>query len=654
MYKSFYKLKKKPFQLGSDESFVWHSEEQKDALETLRLGIVENEGFFLVTGDVGTGKTTFIAALIKALNNQVIHASVPDPRLDRLDLFNYIAGAFGIDEEFTSKGKFIAAFSAFLNETSKQKKRVLLVIDESQLLDQKSLEEIRLLSNIPVEDNCILNILFVGHIDFNEILEKEENKALKQRISFTYTLDPLNPEQTTHYINHHMMVAGATDEIFKSSALSEIHSASGGFPRRINIICDHCLKTAYKAGKKIISKRDVVSCIADLSIPVYSDADNYLKREDKYTSEDYIPSNVLFDSYETIEQGSEFIDADELQHFDPDESDLLPEEEDKGYLKKVAFGSIFILLLAAVVFFFRDALLSNYYALTEQQSQSEKEVASLSSDAPEQSQSLASNASDPVSNEAEESSPESITPEAEESSPESITPEAAEDVKNIDNLETSQELTSSLEVTAVEESADPTPPEVEIQDDAPIESPASKEENSIAMILEQQSPPTIAYDEGIVNDEAPVLPLENNRETQSTNITINSRKDEPFRTVEKDNIDAPETLLVIQFETDSTQLRGVDDVLVAEYIDFLKKYPDSIAIIAGHSDSWGAADYNRLISKYRAEIVKGYLMGKGVPKSQIRVFAYGQNQPAGDNSTSAGRKLNRRVEVSLVFSDTAN
>ena len=114
MYTSFYKLKTKPFQLSSDPDFMWLGKQHKEALATLKYGVLDNEGFLLLTGDVGTGKTTLINTLIQSLTDDVIYASVPDPSLSKLDFFNYIASSFGIEQEFSTKGTFLAQFRKFL------------------------------------------------------------------------------------------------------------------------------------------------------------------------------------------------------------------------------------------------------------------------------------------------------------------------------------------------------------------------------------------------------------------------------------------------------------------------------------------------------------------------------------------------------------
>jgi type II secretory pathway predicted ATPase ExeA len=268
MYTSYYNLKIKPFQMSSDAVFIWLGEKHKEALASFRHEILDNKGFLLLTGDVGTGKTTLINALIASLSNEIIYASVPDPSLDKLDFFNYIAAAFGISGEFASKGKFLASFSTFLQRAYENKKKVLLIIDESQHMTQDLLEEIRLLSNIVTTDNIpLLNVFFVGQDGFNEIIRRPENRAVAQRITLNCRIEPLTVEETGKYIQHRLRIAGTTEKIFNTSAVKAIYNFSEGFPRKINIICDRCLMCGYAEDQKIISSSIVKESTRDLQIP---------------------------------------------------------------------------------------------------------------------------------------------------------------------------------------------------------------------------------------------------------------------------------------------------------------------------------------------------------------------------------------------------
>lgn len=267
MYKSFYNLSKKPFQISSDPAFMWLGEKHKEALATLKYGILDNKGFLLLTGDVGTGKTTLINALVQSLSDDVICASVPDPGLDKLDFFNYIGAAFGIEKEYASKGSFLAHFRKFLIQSNENGKKVLLIIDEAQLLTQELLEEIRLLSNIEKTDTKLINIFFIGQNEFNEILNQQQNRAVRQRLTLNYNIDPLTPDETAEYISHRLAIAGTSDPIFDDLAKQEVFIFSGGFPRRINIICDHCLLSGYVKEQKTINAQIVKECAIELKIP---------------------------------------------------------------------------------------------------------------------------------------------------------------------------------------------------------------------------------------------------------------------------------------------------------------------------------------------------------------------------------------------------
>ena len=151
----------KPFQISSDPKYLWLGEKHQEALAVLKYGIMDNRGFLLLTGDVGTGKTTLINALINSLGDNIISAIIPDPGLELIDFLNYIANAFKLNKTCLSKGEFLAEFQTFLHNSHCDNKKVLLIIDEAQRLNPEILEEIRLLSNIEREDEKLLNIFFV-------------------------------------------------------------------------------------------------------------------------------------------------------------------------------------------------------------------------------------------------------------------------------------------------------------------------------------------------------------------------------------------------------------------------------------------------------------------------------------------------------------
>jgi general secretion pathway protein A len=266
MYLKHYKLKEKPFQISTDPKFLWLGEKHKEGLATLEYGILENKGFLVLTGGVGTGKTTLINGLLNGLKNDVIAATVFDPSLDKIDFFNFVASGFGLKEEFTSKGRFLAHFSRFLHKAHDDNKKVLLILDEAHRINSELLEEIRLLSNIEKQSTKLINIFFVGQKELNTLLSQPENRSLKQRITIKYNIDSLTEEETGEYVRHRLKIAGVSRNIFSQSSIGGIYRFSGGIPRLINIVCDHALLTGYAQRTKKINLAIIEECAKELQI----------------------------------------------------------------------------------------------------------------------------------------------------------------------------------------------------------------------------------------------------------------------------------------------------------------------------------------------------------------------------------------------------
>lgn len=259
-------MERKPFQITTDPDFLWLGEKHREALAVLRYGLMDNKGFLLLTGDVGTGKTTLINALVNNLGDEVIAATILDPGLEKSDFFHYIAKAFHLRQEYTSKGEFITILSKFLHEMHDQKKKVLLIIDEAQRLNQQLLEEIRLLSNIEKQSTKLINIFFVGQIEFNRIILDPKNKALRQRITVNYDLQPLTEKETKQYVKHRLTVAGAQTKIFSTSSIKDIYKFSEGYPRLINVICDYALVTGFSKEANRIGSKIIKECAQEFQL----------------------------------------------------------------------------------------------------------------------------------------------------------------------------------------------------------------------------------------------------------------------------------------------------------------------------------------------------------------------------------------------------
>jgi len=266
MYLQYYRLTQNPFQINTDPGFLWFGESQKEALATLQYAVLGNKSFMLLTGDVGVGKTTIVNAFLEEFNREDLSAVIHDPVLDTLDFFNFVAESFGIPGNFKTKGAFLSAFHKFLLNNYYKGKRVVLIIDECQLLAHALLTEIRLFSNFEKKGNKLINIFFVGQLEFNNILLRPENKAIRQRIAVNYNIPPLSFKETAKYIEYRLAVAGATRKIFEASAIRKIYHFSKGYPRLINIIADRALLTGYVKSAKRIKKNIIKECAKELEI----------------------------------------------------------------------------------------------------------------------------------------------------------------------------------------------------------------------------------------------------------------------------------------------------------------------------------------------------------------------------------------------------
>jgi len=266
MYLSFYNLKVKPFQMSTDPDFLWLGEQHKEALATLKYAIIENKGVLALTGDVGTGKTTLINALIQSLGEDTLAATIYDPSLGVLEFFNVVASAFDMGETFESKGQFIIHFREFLKTARDRKQKVLLIIDEAQAVAPELLEEIRLLSNLEQEHVRLLNIFFVGQNELVDILQEYRNRALRQRITIRYHIEQLTLDETEAYIRHRLRVSGTEAPIFSPGAIDEIFAFSGGYPRLINIISDHALLSGYVQELDTVHANTIRECREELLI----------------------------------------------------------------------------------------------------------------------------------------------------------------------------------------------------------------------------------------------------------------------------------------------------------------------------------------------------------------------------------------------------
>lgn len=265
MYESYYKLSGKPFQLSPDPFFFFGSSTHKRALAYLRYGLSQGEGFIVVTGDVGTGKSTLVRTLLGTLEakDDVIAAQLVNTQLDATDILRMVAAAFNLAHQNTDKASLLKNLETFCMSRVREGKRVMLVVDEAQNLPWESLEELRMLSNLHHQGKTLIQVFLLGQSEFRENLRHPGLEQVRQRVTASYHLSPLDLEETQAYIEHRLhKVDWKEDPAFTAEAYQRVFEFTGGIPRKINTICDRLLLYGFLEEKHKIDG-DIVNTVAE-------------------------------------------------------------------------------------------------------------------------------------------------------------------------------------------------------------------------------------------------------------------------------------------------------------------------------------------------------------------------------------------------------
>jgi general secretion pathway protein A len=505
MYLDHFNLEIKPFRISPDPKFLWLGETHKEALAMLQYGIQDNRGFLLLSGDIGTGKTTLINSLLESLDDQILIAMISDPDLEKLDFYNFLAHEFDINKTFKTKGDFLVHFIHFLHKASEEGKKVLIIIDEAQRLRYELLEEIRQLSNIEKKDTKLLNIFLVGQHELIDALNQTRNRALLQRITMKYLIGPLKNEDVGEYIAFRLKIAGAETKIFSSSAVRQVIAFSNGYPRLINIICDHALLTAYVKGKQRVDGSMVKECAKDLHIKVE------------------LPKGS--------QSGISFFDhvVDALRH--PRQYPL------PGLLIYVGLGAFFAVAILLTLFF---------------------------------------------------------TGFAPDWMPKRHASQA-------------------------------------------VRPPISKMESTGQTTKPDHQAPLPITNSTAVSKQSP----------QPSPIVTRNKAAEPSQNIAQTPFPFEEKKYIIQFPPDSNEFSIEGYALLDRIIKTALKHTQLEIHVNGYTDSSGDLAYNRQLSRFRANVVKSYLVGNGITTNNLVVAGLGPVNPIASNETPEGRQLNRRVEILL-------
>ena len=272
MYKAFYNLRRNPFEITPDPSFLFPTKRHNEALAALYYGVRRHKGFVVLTGEVGTGKTLLVRCLLHLLKgSNIAYAYLFNSRLSPMEFLQYIAGDLGLNTAGKGKSELLLELGGFLVARHQKRLTTVLVADEAHHLSADVLEEIRLLTNLETPQGKLLQILLVGQPELAEKLDSVELRQLKQRIALRSQLSPLDLEETRGYISRRLQLAGANShaaEIFPSATVAQIYRQARGIPRLINTVCENALINAYARQLKSVPPEIIEEVASDLRLNI--------------------------------------------------------------------------------------------------------------------------------------------------------------------------------------------------------------------------------------------------------------------------------------------------------------------------------------------------------------------------------------------------
>jgi len=270
MYLEPFKLKELPFRLSPDPQFLYLSKQHARAKAYMESTIWFTDGFVVITGEIGSGKTTLIESFLKEVPADVVVAQINQTQVSAIDFLQAVLVQFGFSPFKMRKGELISTLNSFLIEQYAAGRKVLLIVDEAQNLSMRVLEEIRMLSGVETTKEKVLRIILAGQPELNHKLDDPALEQLAQRVRLRFHLQNLTEAETQSYIQHRLDVAGAGDrELFTPDTYPEIFRYTGGVPRLVNTLCDTAMMAAYTADRGIVTHEDIASAVAELQWAEY-------------------------------------------------------------------------------------------------------------------------------------------------------------------------------------------------------------------------------------------------------------------------------------------------------------------------------------------------------------------------------------------------
>jgi len=474
--------------------------------------------------------------------------------LAKMDFFNFVADSFEMHKNFRSKGEFLIYLKNYLLELHRQNRQALLIIDECQHLNQKLLEEVRLLSNIEKYNTKLINIFFVGQNEFNEIILRPRNRAIRQRITINYNIEALSESETEDYIRFRLRVAGSTEPIFTSQAIRSVYSFSNGYPRLINIICDQALLTGYVREKRRIDEKMVAECADELKIS------KGIPISQSNATPEAIAAPVSPASKEKVTR-------------------------DAPPLATSALNRPLVIALIVVLMIWSGLVVAYFYT--------QEGPAVTSGDVSIADGGVKARTGAPSRNAASSTARHDLPTQP-------ATPDAADD------------RTGAADTVPLQPSAS-----------SPVQTDATDS------VTTDSTDPAAAAASGAPDRLAP-----ENAESASPADRVT------LAMIEKRYGMSPEVYFGFNANTFENEAYPLLQMLAR----YCLQHPNARLILRGYSDNSGVRAYNLKLSEFRADIVKTYLIGRGVPAAAIQTIAMG---PVASGSASATDRM-RKVVIEIV------
>jgi general secretion pathway protein A len=331
MYEKFFGLNEKPFQILSDPAYLFMSKTHESAYTYLEYGIMENKGFVVITGEIGSGKTTLINYLLEKIEGNFQTALINNTLIRPGNLIKMLCQDFEIDTRGLDDSELLTAFYQFLIQQYTEKKRVILIIDEAQNLSMDALEEIRMLSNFELDKQHLFQVILVGQPQLRFKLRQKVLEQLAQRVSVHYHISGLSEDEVKTYIQYRLQVAGSINlDIFMEDALEAIYIFSRGIPRLINILCDTALVYAFADGLKQVNREIIEAIIREREVGGFNDFDT---GPDETNTSGFVAvnTNLSTTSHLTIEQKVESFE-NRLDHMEKKLTLIVDERENRNNL----------------------------------------------------------------------------------------------------------------------------------------------------------------------------------------------------------------------------------------------------------------------------------------------------------------------------------